>query len=42
MPEVADQPRQRKVLTLTRLDESAVEAFRRADAVAPVLDEPGG
>lgn len=42
MPEVAEHLDSGKVLTLTRLDESAVEAFRRADAVTPMLDEPGG
>lgn len=42
VPEVAEHLDSGKVVTITRHDESAVEAFRRADAVAPMLDEPGG
>lgn len=34
LPEVAEHLDSGKVLTITRLDESAVEAFRRADADA--------
>lgn len=42
VPEVAEHLDSDKVVTLTSLDESVVEAFRRNDAVAPMLDEPGG
>ena len=42
LPEVAEHLDSGKVVTITRTDESSVEAFRRTDAVAPMLDEPGG
>lgn len=41
-PDVAEHPDSGKVLTLTWPDPSGVQAFRRTDAVPPMLDEPDG